>query len=465
MNSFYATVTVTVLLTAAGILILTPAAGYAETKTGDAVTKMEAYSYLLNLMKDKDALGELGRSETFMLFRDAAMGKEVDYTKFGQAMKGVAGFEEHLNSFIKSSAYLKKKLTSDELREFVSLYDEYASNLRFVPRIILSYSLLLDHQGAPGAGFKCVMFCLQFASDVEAGGTACREMGKYNSPLIGKMLATAIRKNCYKTLFYKISRHIYSDKIVKGLMKMLKNYEKSIIPLARFVEHESRIIETFFKQVKNLQSPLGESGLFVMDKGTAELFFEELKKSPHAVKTFSRYIDHASRERILIDKEIVKSMQHGFDKQQKKLDAIYEDLLARVYGNIFTSIMIPSYQRATVQMAETTALGRAAQIACLLELYRLKRGTYPKNLKAFKKIPVPTDPFSGKPIVYFPDGEHYLLVFSGEDSRVTLTRDAAMNKLNDEGDGDDEDNFDDEENSDDDHIMSTKKGFIRPSPY
>lgn len=63
---------------------------------------------------------------------------------------------------------------------------------------------------------------------------------------------------------------------------------------------------------------------------------------------------------------------------------------------------------------------KLTQLAVVLEGYRIAHGRFPRKLselspRFFKRIP--TDPFSGKPLVYKPQPKGYLLYAVGENGK------------------------------------------------
>ena len=90
-----------------------------------------------------------------------------------------------------------------------------------------------------------------------------------------------------------------------------------------------------------------------------------------------------------------------------------------IFG-LFSEILGPSYERAFVLFARSVGYVRSAQVAVMIERYRLAKRRLPASLQELRDFvghDLPADPFTGKDLIYKvrPDG---FLVYSVGDDKV-----------------------------------------------
>ncbi len=95
-----------------------------------------------------------------------------------------------------------------------------------------------------------------------------------------------------------------------------------------------------------------------------------------------------------------------------------------VYATI-SGMLIPVFARANVEHYKTDAEIACCRVSLGLEAYKAKFGTYPQNLSKLKSInwALPNDPFSGKALVYKPNGKDFALYSIGPDQKDDGGRD------------------------------------------
>jgi hypothetical protein len=84
----------------------------------------------------------------------------------------------------------------------------------------------------------------------------------------------------------------------------------------------------------------------------------------------------------------------------------------------FSSLLAPSFHRATVSAGRSLGILRSARLAARIERYRLATGGLPDSLDQLARFgEIPLDPFTGKPLVYVKTADGYAVYTLGEERR------------------------------------------------
>ena len=89
-------------------------------------------------------------------------------------------------------------------------------------------------------------------------------------------------------------------------------------------------------------------------------------------------------------------------------------------GNLLMTILLPSLHKAGVLRDQAAMDFELARLAFALAAYKADKGQYPPDLASLAKEyvrEVPADLFTGKPLIYKPDGGGYLLYSVGPDGK------------------------------------------------
>jgi hypothetical protein len=105
-----------------------------------------------------------------------------------------------------------------------------------------------------------------------------------------------------------------------------------------------------------------------------------------------RIVDTKARR---IHPDIALAFNKELDARTKRKFPIFD---------ILSSMLLPAIDKVAIKIGSSQTAVDHARIACLLELHKLEQNKYPEKL-ADLKMPLPNDPYTGKPYVYKPDSK------------------------------------------------------------
>jgi hypothetical protein len=115
------------------------------------------------------------------------------------------------------------------------------------------------------------------------------------------------------------------------------------------------------------------------------------------------------------DRAVIVKVGNAIDREIS-MSRTHAQTLGESIGDILIGMMLPSSQKARSAADRSEQIQRNLQVAFALSAYQRDRGAYPKQLaelapKYLKEIP--NDLFSGKPLIYRPEKNGYLLYSVG----------------------------------------------------
>ena len=356
--------------------------------------------------------------------------------EYEQALEQMPKCVGLLNAALQNSGCLKHTLSTEEkaafAKELSASMKARSGVIREIVRTLSGYSLFLDSRKKKKQGILCLMLCFSLLGDIESLFDFLPEPDSTSlgtDPYFAHVMVISTLAHCYDILAGKVTNNAYSGKILQRLATLPDSVTRRLTPWDSILDGLYRYNSSIIRLMRTLKPMPGGMHFLCRDKETEGLFLHEVKQRPCAIELVTMYMNHAIGEWADIIRRAKEAFIHPYGKRQELLKSVYDDLLAYKYHNLINHIIIPNFQRSDQNVVRCLTMGRFAETACLLELYREQTGTYPDNLESIIEGTVPDDPFTGQPFVYYRFNDEYVLVSGSGDSAVTLTETQVLESL------------------------------------
>ena len=274
------------------------------------------------------------------------------------------------------------------------LFPEFAE-LRRIARLLRTKAEVLDHAGKPSEALH----------QIEIGGALVRHLGK-EPTLIAMLVQVAIEAILDRSWHDLVNRHGNDTAFLARAAKVNKA----------------------FGDLPSLKNSLrgevwyGLSTIESMKKGTYKeeeygLSDEEKAKMP---KLNPKMASLYEKNHLIHWRKVFKMLDAAGNDTAKAARFLMQDerdmeaaAKADPQGQAMNALMTPVFSQTGNNVMQTEVLRQMRTLKIALLQYRLAHKAFPKDLSAFDKK-LSSDPFSGKALIYRPQGNGYLLYSVGK---------------------------------------------------
>ncbi len=123
---------------------------------------------------------------------------------------------------------------------------------------------------------------------------------------------------------------------------------------------------------------------------------------------------------VQIMQRFISAIRLPYHEALPELTRIDADIAALPKESSYSSLLLPALTRTGVAQARHEAVLEVAQLGIMLEQYKAREGSYPLTLDPIAEHfggTLPVDPFTGRPYIYRPSFDSFLLYSVGENLR------------------------------------------------
>lgn len=269
------------------------------------------------------------------------------------------------------------------------------SKAYYLGRLLTWQAALQDQQGQAQAAVKTLLDALTFGVKLRRGGCDMHWIK-----------GRAIESMAFGELKRLEAGHRLSPEALAALPRRLRELERQRVPLREIIA-----VDYEFEGPQSLNLSASE----FIDLLVASPNLVEVGKLPGADAVMRGFIPRFLPRLMAWDAQLARLSEQPYFAIRKKLAALPKDMKA----SDDALVLRPFFLSALKHDGQSQCQWRAARIMAVLELDRATRGKYAEKLSQLQGLTAEDlqDPFSGKPLIYRPQGDSYVLYSTGPDGK------------------------------------------------